>query len=76
MDRADQLSVSPAPESLAFESRLDLAKAHCALMFEDRGGKLTDVDVVVISRLWAAGDDEESRFDTDLLAGHLFAWLS
>jgi hypothetical protein len=56
---------------LALAARVELAKAHCALVFEDRGGRLTDADVLAISGSWSQDDGA----DRDLVAGHLFAWL-
>jgi hypothetical protein len=60
---------------LGFFERLELAKAHCALMFEERGGELTDADVVTVSQLWTVSSRDRAQLDVDLLAGHLFAWL-
>ena len=60
---------------LGFFERLELAKAQCALVFEDRGGKLTDADVLAVARLWTVSERERAQLDADLLAGHLFAWL-
>jgi hypothetical protein len=82
MDSGDWLDLVPAAEPLALTDRVELAKAHCALVFEDRGGKLTDADVVAVSRRWAdagEGRDDTSdgcdEADADLVAAHLFAWL-
>ena len=61
--------------SLGFLERLELAKAHCALMFEERGGKLTDGDVVGVARRWTVSERDRAQLDADLLAGRLFAWL-
>jgi hypothetical protein len=74
MERAEWLDLA-ATEALGFPARFELAKAHCALVFEERGGKLTDADVVAVARCWGAGDERSLDVDTDLLAGHLFAWL-
>lgn len=65
-----------AAVSLGFSDRLELAKAECALVFEDRGGKLTDRDVLAIVEKWTLTPAEDAhRVDVELLAGHLFAWL-
>lgn len=75
MERAERLELVPTTEPLDLSARVDLAKAHCALVFEDRGGKLTDADVVAVSRRWAGGTGQAWSADTDLIAAHLFAWL-
>lgn len=76
MERADQLGVGDVATPLGFFERLELAKAQCALVFEDRGGKLTDGDVIAIARQWTVADRGRSCLDADLLAGRLFAWLT
>jgi hypothetical protein len=61
---------------LSFFERLELAKADCALVFERRGGKLTDRDVMGVVEHWTISPREDiHRLDLDLLAGHLFSWL-
>jgi hypothetical protein len=61
--------------ALGFFERLELAKAHCALVFEQRGGKLTDSDVAAVARRWTVSGRDRAQLDADLLAGHLLAWL-
>jgi hypothetical protein len=75
MERAEWRDLAPSTEPLGFPARYELAKAHCALVFEQRGGKLTDADVVAVARSWGAGGGDALGVDTDLIAGHLFAWL-
>lgn len=75
MDRADQEAIGELTSPLGFFERLELAKAQCALVFEERGGKLTDGDVLSIARQWTVAGRRQSMLDADLLAGRLFAWL-
>ena len=75
MDGGEWVDLVPSAEPLALTDRVELAKAHCGLVFEDRGGKLTDADVVAVARRWADGRDGPDAVDADLVAAHLFAWL-
>lgn len=73
---ASDLDRPEAAISLSFFERLELAKAQCALVFEVRGGKLTDLDVLDIVEQWTLSPREDvHRLDVDLLAGHIFTWL-
>lgn len=75
MERSSEMDLRDITTALGFFERLELAKAHCALVFEERGGELTDGDVVAVARRWTISERERAQLDADLLAGHLFAWL-
>jgi hypothetical protein len=75
MERAERMDLVWAASPLPLAARVALAKAHCALVFEDRGGTLTDAEVVSVARCWTDGTGQGVDGDTDLLAAHLFAWL-
>jgi hypothetical protein len=75
MERSSEIELWDLTAPLGFFERLELAKAHCALVFEERGGRLTDGDVVAVARRWTVSGRDRSQLDADLLAGHLFAWL-
>jgi hypothetical protein len=75
MEHGDQLDVALDGTTLGFFDRLEMAKAHCALVFESRGGKLTDAEVVDIARRWTTTGRDREQLDVDMLIGRLFSWL-
>jgi hypothetical protein len=75
MERSPEMDLRNITSPLGFFERLELAKAHCAIVFEERGGKLTDADVTAVARRWTIAERERAQLDADLLAGHLYAWL-